>query len=429
MAASDPRLDPRTAAVALLDAVLGQGRALSDLADEVPPLSLLATPPDRARARRLATLTLRHLARADALLGPHLRKTPPLAVRNALRLATVEIHEIGAEAHGPVNAAVAAMGASRRTAHAAGLVNAVLRKVAEAPGWAALPPPRLPGWLRGRVLSAYGAQTTAAIERAHLAGAPLDLTARDGDGPTLAARLGGQVTPTGSVRLAEAGQVSALAGYAEGDWWVQDAAAALPARILAPRTGERVADLCAAPGGKTLQMAATGALVTAVDVSGPRLSRVADNLARCGLSASLVTADALTWEPEAPPDAILLDAPCSATGTIRRHPELPHIRDGSILKGLVALQAALLDRAVALLPAGGRMVYATCSLLPEEGETQVRAVLSRHPGLAADPDALRLPGLDPGWVTPEGGLRLRPDYWPDAGGMDGFYIAHLRKAV
>jgi 16S rRNA (cytosine967-C5)-methyltransferase len=185
-----------------------------------------------------------------------------------------------------------------------------------------------------------------------------------------------------------------------------------------------VLDLCAAPGGKTLQLAAAGAVVTALDISGPRMARLAENLARTRLSATLVTADALNWEPVDHFDAILLDAPCSATGTIRRHPDLPFIKDGSEIADLVALQAALLDRALGWLKPGGRLVFATCSLLPDEGEAQLAAALARHPGLRADP--FTLPGVDPDWWTKDGGLRLRPDLWADRGGMDGFFMTRLR---
>ena len=204
---------------------------------------------------------------------------------------------------------------------------------------------------------------------------------------------------------------------------MQDAAAALPARLLAPDPGARVLDLCAAPGGKTAQLAAMGAAVTALDISGPRMGRVAENLQRLGLSAELIVTDALHWQPEAPFDAILLDAPCSASGTIRRHPDLPFAKDGSDLALLTALQSQLLDRALGWLKPGGRLVYATCSLLPEEGEHQLTAALSRHPGLRVLPASL--PGLDPDWTTPQGALRLRPDYWADLGGMDGFFIVAL----
>jgi 16S rRNA (cytosine967-C5)-methyltransferase len=196
---------------------------------------------------------------------------------------------------------------------------------------------------------------------------------------------------------------------------------------LQARPGEHIADLCAAPGGKTLQLAAMGARVTAVDISADRMRHVAENLARTGLAAQVAVADALTWQPDATLDAVLLDAPCSATGTIRRHPDLPHARDLSGLAHLAALQARLIDRAVALVRPGGRIVFATCSLLPEEGEAQVRAALDRHPGLRVDPAALDLAGADPAWRVPEG-LRLRPDHWAEHGGLDGFFVTAMQVA-
>ncbi|MCB1328412.1 MAG: RsmB/NOP family class I SAM-dependent RNA methyltransferase, partial [Maritimibacter sp.] len=197
--------------------------------------------------------------------------------------------------------------------------------------------------------------------------------------------------------------------------------------ILAAQPGEAVLDLCAAPGGKTMQLAATGAKVTAVDISPTRMARVAENLARTGLTAELVTADALDYTG-GPFDAILLDAPCTATGTIRRHPDLPHAKDGSDFPGLFELQEHLIDRALGLLKPGGRLVYCTCSLLIDEGEEQIRDACARHQGLIVDRAALSRPGIDPGWITEEGGLRLRPDSWAAEGGIDGFYIASLRLA-
>jgi 16S rRNA (cytosine967-C5)-methyltransferase len=260
------------------------------------------------------------------------------------------------------------------------------------------------------------------MEAAHLAGAPLDLSAK-GDPGELAQSLGGELLPTGTVRLDSGVQVTALPGYQEGDFWVQDAAAALPAQVLAVGPGERVLDLCAAPGGKTLQMAARGAEVTALDISAPRLERLRDNLARTGLKAQVVQGDALEFE-DGGWDAILLDAPCSATGTIRRHPDLPVARDGEEIAGLLELQARMIDHAVGLLRPGGRLVFATCSLLPEEGEEQAEAALARHPGLAVD--IPEMPGLDPAWRVALG-LRTRPDHWADLGGMDGFFVTRLRK--
>lgn len=407
----------RRAALALLDQVIGQGRTLAEAA---PVLQALA-PADRAAAQRLATETLRWMDRADRLLKPYLHKRPAARVMTLLRLGTVEL-ALGGAAHGVVSDCVSLAMADKRTASAKGLINAVLRKVAEeAPArWSSLHTPRLPRWLRGPLSEAWGPQAVSGIERAHAAGAPVDLTARRDPG-ALADRLGAELLPTGSLRLREAGQISALPGFAEGEWWVQDAAAALPARLLGDVAGLRVLDLCAAPGGKTLQLAAAGGRVTAVDLSAHRLTRLRENLGRCGLQAEVVEGDALSHHGRY--DAILLDAPCSATGTIRRHPDLPHASEGGHISGLIDLQAAMLDHALGLLAPGGRLVFATCSLLPDEGECQIDAALGRHPGLRVLPPALE--GLEPGWISSEGGLRLRPDFWADRGGLDGFYMAAL----
>lgn len=421
MAKADPA---RRAALGLIAGVMEDRLTLAE-AISAGVLEGLS-PGDRARAQRLALSTMRHMAQADAMLKPHLRKRPPPDVQALLRLAVTELCAEGGAAHGVVDAAVTLMrSAGPRVESFAGLVNAVLRKVAsETDRWATLPAPELPGWLRGRLMSAWGKAATQAMERAHLAGAPLDLSVK-ADPEIWAERLGAELLPTGSLRLAARGQVSDLPGFAEGAWWVQDAAAALAARVLAAQPGERVLDLCAAPGGKTLQLAATGAQVTALDISEGRMARVAENLARCGLRAETVTADALDWAPTEPFDAILLDAPCSATGTIRRHPDLPFVKDGPGIKPLFALQADLLDRALGWLKPGGRLVYCTCSLLPDEGEAQIEAALARHAGLrVVAPD---LPGIEAGWITPAGALRLRPDFWPERGGMDGFFIAALTR--
>lgn len=420
---SGPANAARRSAVHLLDQVLGEHRLLSEIlgAGALDPLP----PSDRARAQRLAIETLRGLERADRILARHLTRSPPLPVRNALRLGTVELCT-GAAAHGVVNELVNLVGASRRHARLKGLVNAVLRRVAEeAPAlWPTLRIPRLPRWLREPLVQAWGSPAVAAMEAAHFAGAALDITVKAGADPQLS---GARVLPTGSLRLDAPGQISALPGFAEGAWWVQDAAAAIPARVLAPRPGERILDMCAAPGGKTAQIAASGAETTALDISETRMARVRENLARTGLPARLIVGDAL--EHRGQYDAVLLDAPCSATGTIRRHPDLPHAKDGSDFAALIEQQTALLAHARDLLRPGGRAVFCTCSLLPDEGEVQVEQALARFADLTADRAALDLAGIDPAWATPEGGLRLRPDYWPDLGGMDGFYIACLRKAA
>lgn len=418
--------DVRGAAWAILGAVIEDRRLLAEVtADPNGPLAPLEAA-DRARAQRLALATLRNIQRADRLLGPHLRRMPPVAVMNVLRLALVEVHAEGTPPHGAVNAAIGLLRRDKTTGRYAGLANAVLRKASAAEGWDKLPPQSLPNWLRKPLIAAWGKAAVMAIEGVHARPAPLDLTPKDASAAAaLAEVLGADLLPTGSLRLARPGQISALPGFDAGDWWVQDAAAALPARLLAPAPGDRVADLCAAPGGKTLQLASMGAQVEAVDISATRMKRVTENLARCGLNARIHVADALTWTPEAPLDAVLLDAPCSATGTIRRHPDLPFVKDGTELTSLTELQSRLVDRALDILKPGGRLVFCTCSLLPEEGEAQVAAALARHPGLTILPAEAE--GIMPEWRGDEGGLRIRPDHWAERGGIDGFYMAVLGK--
>lgn len=418
-----PGLPARRAAVHLLDQVLGDGRLLSEAIGSGVLERL--EPADRATAQRLATETLRGLERVDRILQKHLQKYPPITVRNALRIGAYELCTGGA-AHGVVNSFVEFVSRNKRHGSMKGLVNAVLRKVAAngAEIYPTLRTPRLPKWIRGPLVEAYSHEIVAAIEEAHFAGATLDLTAKSDQG-ALQRATEGTLLPTGSVRLTDAGQVSILPGYKKGTWWVQDAAAAIPAMVLAAKAGESVLELCAAPGGKTMQIAASGATLRAVDNSAGRMERVAENLKRTKLEAELIVGDALDESGQW--DAILLDAPCSATGTIRRHPDLPHAKDGSEFFDLFALQSQMLDHAVHLLKPGGRLVYCTCSLLPDEGESQIEDLLARHSGLSVDRTALDIEGVDPAWQTEEGGLRLRPDYWADKGGMDGFYIACIRK--
>ncbi|MBP9952184.1 MAG: RsmB/NOP family class I SAM-dependent RNA methyltransferase [Cypionkella sp.] len=410
-------LGAREAAVALLTTVIGDGVMIAEALAAPDALKGLAAP-DKARAQRLALQVIRQLEPIDRLLLPHLRKEPPLVVMNILRLAVLEL-SAGAAAHGVVNAAVEIARRGKRSAPMAGLINAILRKV---PSDTPLPGPvqKLPRWMRQPMVHAYGRNAVEAIEAVHAMTPPLDIT------PKGTALPEGQLLPTGSIRLTEAGQVSALPGYDQGDWWVQDAAAALAAPLLDAQKGERVLDICAAPGGKTLQLAATGATVVALDISGPRMARLEQNLTRCGLQAQTVIADALVWQPEGLFDAILLDAPCSATGTVRRHPELPYIKDETVLAALTSLQTELLDRALTWLKPGGRLVYCTCSLLPVEGEEQLATALLRHPNLRVEPPQVN--GVDPSWITPEGALRLRPDYWAEQGGMDGFFMVRLRRS-
>lgn len=409
-------LEARRAAIAAMTAVTENGRLLGDvMADETVKLSAS----DAARARRLATEALRWADRADRVLGPHLRLKPEDPVMNVLRLALYEMFEDGAPHHAAVDAAV-----SLTTKSKAGLVNAVLRNVLRRDVvWAEMPVPRTPKWLRKRLISAWGKDAVAAMEQVQAAPVPLDLTVPV-DAEIWAEALGAARLPNGSLRLSDPGRVSGLPGYDKGAWWVQDAGATIAAKVLSPKSGERVLDLCAAPGGKTMQLAAAGAQVTALDVSDKRLERLRENLTRTGLGADIVVADALKWTPEARFDAILLDAPCSATGTLRRHPDLAYARDGSGINALVALQQTLIDTAIAWLKPGGRLVYCTCSLLPEEGEAQIEAALARHSDFHV-PEAV-FDGFDPRWRTATG-LRLRPDHWASLGGIDGFFASRLEK--
>jgi len=415
-----PGVETRRIAVRVLDEVLAGGRALSELDALFEKLS----PAERARTQRLATTTLRQLGRADAILAPLLRKPPPIFIQNVLRLATVELCHEGAAAHGVVDSAVSVVRANRKMEHLAGLTNAVMRKVAaEGPArWQTLPPPSLPKQLRTRLVATYGEETTRAMEAAHAASPPTDLTPNPRK--YMPELPGAEALPTGSLRLAGPGQISALPGYGAGAWWVQDAAAALPAMLLDAKEGERVLDMCAAPGGKTMQLAATGAEVTAIDLSEARLERVRENLRRAGLKARTVAGDVLDHKAD-PYDAILLDAPCSASGTIRRHPDLPHVKNFDRLGSVTRIQEKMLDHALGLLKPGGRLIFCTCSLLPEEGEDQVRHALARHDGLKVD-TAATLPGVPEDWRSAGGGFRTRPDHWAERGGIDGFYFSMLK---
>jgi 16S rRNA (cytosine967-C5)-methyltransferase len=404
----------RQGALALLSAVLDRRRPLEEALDSLPGTE----PRDRAAAHRIASAVLRRLGTLDAVLEPFLRREPPPVVRHALRIGAAELLLLGTPPHAAVASAVGLV-----PRPFAGLVNAVLRRVAEAGQGVldGLDGPRLdtPAWLWASWHAAYG-PAVRAIAEAHQHPAPLDLSLL----PGASAPEGGEALPTGSHRYPPGTRITELPGFAEGGFWAQDAAAALPARLLGPRAGERIADLCAAPGGKTAQLAAAGAQVIAVERDPRRAARITENLARLRLSAETVVADALEWRPEIRFDAVLLDAPCSATGTMRRHPDIAHLKRPGDIASLAGLQARLIAAAARLLAPGGRLVFASCSLQPEEGEAQVEAALAA--GLVPDPiRAEELPGL-PEAVTPAGHLRTRPDLWPERGGMDGFFAARFR---
>ncbi|MCF4127482.1 RsmB/NOP family class I SAM-dependent RNA methyltransferase [Methylobacterium sp. SyP6R] len=413
-----------------------RGTALEDVME--PVVHRAALPPqDAGLARAIATTTFRHLGvifnALDQCLAKGLPEDQPGLVA-LLATGAAQILYLNVQDHAAVDLAVRLAKAEPGLQHLGGLTNAVLRRIVRErdairqEGDAE--PLRLntPGWLAQRWIKAYGEETARAIAAAHARGAGLDLTLRPG--AALPDGLDGRRLPSGlSLRLDDARTlVPDLPGFADGAWWVQDAAAALPAHLLAVRPGERVADLCAAPGGKTAQLAASGATVLAVDRSAPRLRRLEANLARLGLSAEVRAVDALTLPEDQPFDAVLLDAPCSATGTVRRHPDVAWSKRESDLPRLTALQARLFDKAARLTRPGGRLVYCTCSLEPAEGEVQAETFLKRHPGFVRRPITPEEVG-DPALVTPSGDLRTLPSHWPDEGrgGLDGFYAVRLER--
>ncbi len=406
----------RRAAAVLVAEVLDHGRTLDDALSTTRSFGALEGR-DRAFARAIASATLRRLGGIDTVLALYLQK--PLAdsaalARAILRTGAAQLLVMGSPPHAVVSESVSVAQAARTTTPFAKLINAVLRKVAVdgVAHFAAQPAGAdLPDWLFARWRAAFGPETADAIALALRAEAPLDLTPK-ADTAAWAETLSGRVIDGRTVRLDDGGDVTALPGFDEGAWWVQDAAAAAPVALLGDVAGLAALDMCAAPGGKTLQLAAAGAIVTALDVSATRLERVAENLARTKLHATLVTADAREWETAERFDIVLLDAPCTATGTLRRHPDVAWHRRPTDIPALIALQSALLDRAIDLTRPGGRILYAVCSLEPEEGAGAIDAALARWPDRIAATDAI---------------LRTTPATRAEEGGMDGFFAQVLRR--
>ena len=416
----------RAVALDLLQEVLVRQRSLDEAMAKSAQWSELE-PRDRAFARLLTSTTLRRLGEINQALDLFVtERLPPKAraVSDALRLGACQLLFLGTPAHAAVGETVELVGRLGALAGYKGLVNAVLRRLdRERP--VTDPWRNLPAWLAGSWVDAYGEPKARAIAASHLNEAPLDLSVKS-DPELWAQRLGGEILATGSLRLPRgAGPVESLPGYEEGAWWVQDAAASLPARLLGrPR---HAIDLCAAPGGKTAELLARGSQVTAVDRSAPRLARLGDNLRRLGFTATVVTADTATWQPEEPAEAVLLDAPCSATGTIRRHPDLPWLKRPADIPKLTALQDRLLANAVAMTRPGGLIVYATCSLQPEEGIERIQSLLAAGAPVERLPIAVEEVGGLADILNPEGDLRSLPFHLGEKGGMDGFYAARLKR--
>jgi 16S rRNA (cytosine967-C5)-methyltransferase len=422
----------RQVALDLIGAVLRRKRPLDDAIEDHPIMADLSVR-DRAFARLLVATVLRRLGQIDALIGECLNT--PLAPRAAiihdvLRLGIAQLLFLRTPPHAAVATSVD-LAHSRGFLSHKGLVNAVLRRLSvegagrvETQDAARL---NTPGWLWQSWAAAYGEECARAIAAAHLREAPLDLTLRgDADCTAWCEKLQATRLPTGSLRRPGGGSVTALPGYAEGAWWIQDAAASLPVRLFGALAGQRVVDMCAAPGGKTAQLASAGAHVTAIDRSARRLDRLVANLNRLGLPVSAVAADALTWRPQQPADAVLLDAPCTATGAIRRHPDVPHLKQPEDVVRLSVVQDNLLRAALDILRPGGMLVYCTCSLEPAEGPARVEALLSSGAPVARRP----IPPAEIGvaeWITEGGDLRTLPCHLPEYDGIDGFYAARLVK--
>jgi 16S rRNA (cytosine967-C5)-methyltransferase len=397
---------------------------------------------DRALARLIAATVLRRQGELEHVLNAFLEKPLPAdkgRLWPILLTGAAQLVSLGMPPHAVVDIAVELTRRDRGAHRFAKLANAVLRRVGER-GTGLLAGQdgvqlNTPAWLWQRWTETYGPETARRIAEASLTEAPLDLTLKPGtttDAQAWAEKLGGTLLPTGSVRVTAHGRIEDLPGFADGGWWVQDAAAALVVRLAGDVAGRSVADLCAAPGGKTAQLAASGAHVTAVDASAARLSRLRENLARLHLEADVVEADAATWSPGRTFDVVILDAPCSATGTIRRHPDILRLKRVEDITRMAELQQKLLAHAATLVAPDGMLVYATCSLEPEEGERQVAALLAARPELSRETIVPASIGADPAWFTPAGELRTLPFHLPAettaTSGMDGFYAARLRRA-
>ena len=436
-----PGLAARRIAADILDGVLRRKIALDEqLSGKAAHPGLVALPDrDRALMRRLTATVLRRLGTLRHLLGGFLDKGFPSEaprVETILLIGAAQILWLEVPDHAAVDLSVRLAQADRRAARYAGLINAVLRRVTQSKtaALAANATRDTPKWLVVRWTKRYGAETARAIAQANGHEPALDLTVKY-DAESWAERLRGRVLPTGTVRTLAQGAISLLPGFSEGAWWVQDAAASLPARLLGDVRGKAVADLCAAPGGKTAQLVFAGARVTAVDRSAARLNRLRENLARLALQAETVAADVLEWQPESsntgPFDAVLLDAPCSSTGTIRRHPDIPWLKSEADIAVLISLQQRLLDRTVDLLKPGATLVYCVCSLEPEEAENQIAALLARDPRITRAPVAAQEVCGRAEFLTADGDLRTLPPQLPDPdprwGGLDGFYAARLTR--
>ncbi len=422
----------RDAALQVLQSVFFSERPLFEALERHVSRAAL-DPRDTAFARAIVMAVLRRLGEIDAIIATFLRE--PLPVRSGpteliLRMVAAEQLYLGVPPHAAVSSAVDLATKDPRARHFKGLINAVARRLcAEGKNIAAALDAEqvsMPPWAWQMLNDQHGEATARAIARAHLAEPPLDISVAS-DEQGWAERLGADRMPTGTLRRPTGGRIEDLPGFTDGAWWIQDAAAAMPARLLGDVRNLEVIDLCAAPGGKTMQLSAAGARVTAIDIDAARMERVRENAARLGFGIRCEVADARIWVPDAPADAVLLDAPCSATGTVRRHPEILWRKDMSDLLAQAGLQHDLLRAAARMVRPGGLLVYCVCSLAREEGEDVIDAFLADGPDFQREPLRPEELGGQDSLLTQAGDLRTLPSHWADRGSMDGFFACRLRR--
>lgn len=423
----------RRVAMEMAIAVLDQSRMMDEAFEDSCAATGIVDGRDRAFARLIGTTIVRRTGQIDDAIGRYLtRDLAPKAqrVRQILRVGAAQILFCGTPAHSAVDTSVALVSRERNPGNRAfkGLVNAVLRRISEnrdailtAQDDVAL---NTPAWLFKTWEARFGAARARDIAKASLQEAPLDIQLKPGLDPAeWATKLGAEILPTGSLRLTDAGRIETLAGFAEGQWWVQDMAASLPARLVPAKAGDRVLDLCAAPGGKTAQLAARGAIVTAIDQSAVRLERLKENLTRLNLEAEIVVSDAAAYKPREAFPYILLDAPCTTTGTLRRHPDVMHHKASNDVASMAAVQARLLAAAVTMLQPGGILVYCVCSLQAEEGPERIEALLASGAPIERMPISPDEIGGISDAILPSGDVQTTASLSP---GMDGFFISRLK---
>ena len=426
-------MEPRTgiaarkAAIDLLDAVLTRKASLDTALATTPRFNAL-TGPDRSFARLIASVSLRHLGEIDAAIDKLLRKpiaNSALNVRQTLRVGAAQLMFLETPPHAAVDTAVTSLKGSR-FAGFSGLANAILRQISpdsrmpiEAAAHA-----NTPQWLLKSWAQAFGETNALAIAVAHGSEAPIDITPKT-EVARISETLGGQTLPTGSIRLDAPRDVRQLPRFEDGDWWIQDAAAALPARLIPNPGGKHILDLCAAPGGKSAQLASRGARMTSIDRSAERLETLQQNFERLGLRSDIVHADIENWNPAELADAVLLDAPCSATGTIRRHPDIPHLKQLEDVRRMAKIQSRLIASAARMVRPGGHLIYAVCSLQPEEGARVINKFLLANTEFSRAPLQEDEHAIPSDFRTKNGDVQTLPCHWPELGGLDGFFAARL----